>query len=407
MLRLHPSTIVLTHDEVNKVLTKTYPAYSASPDSSGAMPWDHNITLRRQRRKGKQRAESTTEVRLDLDDQTLLANFQGLSPGDDRDNGYNGGIEEDLIDLESLLNTADASIDNAVNDGGNSETQPPEDEDSDSSILVQDREGEEVIRRVNQWKARNYRVPNNSEELGWRIYQEGDLENSSENDSDGTEYQADEELDLSELQGTLNYPRVRRTTRARQMDGVMEEIEQEEIDPEGADETFIEPPSTENHSGNPQFTFPFQNFQNSSRISWASSSRFEDDILPRYHDPVSPRISSQSPRMQPIRPQTALSTRELSHSFGINGSRDNISTIAEGGNFTRIPQGGLRFLNDVWRRRNFRITMNDPESDADAYDDDYVSDDSLSGVQLPADVVATLDERTEKLQIEAAKRTIR
>lgn len=104
MLRLRPSSIVLTHEEVKKALETALPAVG-SPSSPDSLAWDHNITNRRQTQKGKQREErSPVEQALAHQLQTL-----NLHPDDD---GYNAGAEEDVLGDEST--TAESDIEDEL-----------------------------------------------------------------------------------------------------------------------------------------------------------------------------------------------------------------------------------------------------------------------------------------------------
>ena len=90
MLRLQPSAIVLSSEDIDKVLETSFAAAAAgamaSQRSEGSYhSWDHILTIRRQRRKGKQRASIG---HLDRD---VLANFHTLSLGRDGEGGDDDG----------------------------------------------------------------------------------------------------------------------------------------------------------------------------------------------------------------------------------------------------------------------------------------------------------------------------
>ncbi|KAF8543104.1 hypothetical protein BDD12DRAFT_875135 [Trichophaea hybrida] len=368
MLRLHPSSIVPTHEEINRVLDKPCPPASQRSSSfTSYLSWDHVITVRRQRRKGKQRASAI----LDHD---ILSHFQALSINQDEDHGYNGGTEEDVGDAGDegdegsitsssvidgsprALRASDIQVVDQLN-GDNFSTATPEHEAASSSH----NSAQLSLSHIDgAFSLDDFDTPN------WVIYE--DPETLSENDeANDADYLADIEQDFSgasDYQGEEGVEDVDipehlplRPLVARHLDGA---AEIEPFDSEIIDEELRYPYSPEPvQSGSPHLSLPLP-----------SSLRLQSRLSGTLEGPI--RLE---PYQQPNQPTGV--TRPLRHGLDWDGNWESFR-----------------------RRRISGDGMNNTSVD------DF-SDDSLSVVQLPPDTVAVLEERRHRRQMEAARRTIR
>ncbi|KAF8253908.1 hypothetical protein K440DRAFT_618425 [Wilcoxina mikolae CBS 423.85] len=389
MLRLHPSSIVPTHEEINRVLDKPCPPASQRSSSfTSYLSWDHVITVRRQRRKGKQRASTI----LDHD---ILSHFQALSINQDEDHGYNGGTEEDVGDAgdegdEGSI-TPSPVIDGSPRALRASDTQVVDQLSSDNfSTATPEHEAASSSHNSTQlslshidgaFSLDDFDTPN------WVIYE--DPETLSENDeANDVDYLADIEQDLSgasDYQGEEGVEDVDipehlplRPLVARHLDGA---AEIEPFDSEIVDEELRYPYSPGPvQSGSPHLSLPLP-----------SSLRLQSRLSGTLEGPT--RLEAYQ---QPNEP---------------TGVHDNHHNVGSGSQSRWLSAGVRRSLRhgldrdgnwEIFRRR--RRISGDGMNTASVED---FSDDSLSGIQLPPDTVAVLEERRYRRQMEAARRTIR
>jgi hypothetical protein len=385
MLRLRPSAIVLTHDEIDRVLQKPYlPAneaeQSTQPASYGYAPWDHVITVRRQRsrRKGKQRASI-------IQDDELLSNFQSLTIHQDKDHGYNGGTEEENMDDAGSRSGTPASIvsGNPLQQHMDSTMEPPE-QDVISSNPGTIRRTPSNIDGTFSLNVDDFDIQN-----FMNGYEDQDFLDSDE--AEDIEYLADIEQEFSG--GSDDYDDVARNNNgdtgqapshlplrqlvARHLDGATE-IEPLHDSESGTVDVDLHHPMNGGQQNSSDLALPLPN---SIRIQ-RRTSRTIDGLASHfaiYTEPAAQEIAQAPGYWNDM-------SGDLSHSLMYS---------------PRLAQ------EDTWESfRRRQIVTGEWAIGNSAFSED-LSDDSLSGMQPPADTTALLEERKRRRQTEAARRIIR
>lgn len=389
MLRLRPSSILMTNEDIHKALEVPYSEHSdlESPHTS-PLPWDHCITIRRQRNKGKQKAPLNPEEEAhgilfgpqppDLSQEEACSAYTEID-----DDEYVGDAELELDDEEEMDEgsaTAGSVADDASSiirafntlafeekPSGNTDAVGP-------GILSPSADYETAPVRPTLSRVDGPFSIDYFDSSDWSVYEDpGNLSGQEDgnNDDHDPNYLADVEQD-TDAEG-LDLPPLQpahlplRQIVARHLDGAaeLEVLTDDDID---EDSEFHDPALSSQHQ-HPPLPIP-------------SSLR----LLSRIQDTL-----RGTPRLDEYELPSEATLRRRQPSW-YSPTQNN---AAGGATQEDSP-------TTYWRR--IRVSsgwMNQ------AFTDDYFSDDSFSGMQLLPDTLAELELRKRRRQMEAAKRTIR
>ncbi|TGZ82132.1 hypothetical protein EX30DRAFT_363234 [Ascodesmis nigricans] len=404
MLRLHPTAIILSHDEIQKELKERSPKSNTVPEHVPTT-WDYTTSLHDTRDKGKQPAIVSSSPTMLSGHHAIVAALQGLSLGasnsiDDLNAGYISGSERSLphdggLDVSSDFFPTPAAITDSFDGEGGSETATAT--ASMTTTTVPATPGGSGAGRVQRWISR---TPVDGElfgrhgNLNWNLedYDE-EWQYESDNVLEDIEYLPDDEDDAAGIVQTEDErrggdPLLRaptdafRTLAHRQLDGVAEM----DGDDDDGDNVMIETPrrsgiASPNSEYGPRTRSP---------ANWANNTDHRDfarDVFAYLH-------GSPSRQMPLTEGSVGLDLgRGSSSAFQPSPMGPDIFA------FANVAHSIHRYFSESSRRR-FRI--HDPTTPVDPEEYSEDSDEEISPEQL-----AILEERKRRMQMEAARRIIR
>jgi len=362
---------------------------SASTSFTNSHPWDHLITVRRQRRKGKQKVSEM--------DQDILVEFRSLHIDGDVEEGGEGETDTSVGGGPSSLDTsADAHLEPLgahvlIGEGVRGRIGAP----TESGNLVPssgpmispsgiDKAFSMEEFNPSNWVAYGNNLPGEDEDDGTDEDEDEDEDEDNEDDSEEVyldEYLGDIEQDFNSEasdpvdQGDYpsNIPLQPLIARHIPVDGASEtELVTDIVDEDPQYAAFNPGPDSRDR------TIPLPN-----------SARFHPSLL----DVISPS--------SPSRWSIPADSDMVSTAFGHLGHRHiGMQRYLRRNTVSLGQDDGV----DSSHRGRSSAAANAAAAGNDLGD---FSDDSFSGFQLPADAVAELEERKQRRQAEAAKRTVR
>jgi hypothetical protein len=325
MLRLHPSSILLSQEEVNKVLSAPCPS-GPSPTSPVAPAWDAAIQSTRSRlhRKGKSPATQSTASSLYSKHCVLRIPNPPPSPA------------------SSITNPVPLVSDSQFDESSTSRSIPSSSPRSEYAEMDGHQSPRDFSMYYNMYEDTVFSEPT-------REPSEADYLADGEQSMLSINSVESEQQPLTELS---RYPMLHNPSeRERQLDGAVE----------SDDGSSITDPTT------PTPVLRLSTLRHAAIRNWAGSG--------------APVIVGDE--------QEGLVERRRAMTQRTEGQE------------TRAPSR-IRYQTPAWRRN-----LREVELSRMVDEDDMASDDSLSGVVLPPEMAAQMEERQRALQIEAARRTIR
>jgi hypothetical protein len=412
MLRLHPSSILLTQEETSKVLENPLPTSQSTVSFTSSLPWDHCVTYRRDRQKGKQKAATGNPP-------DILLSFQDLSLGRNDEDVHLAGN-----DVNGYSDSKTDSVD-GNDEGGFSEAQREDSKEPGMTVAGHDifLGGGDITSGLQNsptpppaLSGGTFR-PSTDEDFrfvtSWAVYEDSNsVSEIGIKDANESNYLADAEQEFSEAEqeyADVEPPEPNLPLRplvSRHLDGAVEidSADQQSVSSIDTDEESLHPLATVTASDSLRLSLPLplpDSARLLSRIPGTSpTSAGEDSRNDPSHLP--------SPVWQ-VRMGTSRSVSPWFASVIARNLEPGVAISADDlGSGSRPPSRRHDDNNEDQSllRRAMRDTRTPTDFGNTAFIDDG-SDDSMSGIQVPSGTLWELEARRKKRQVEAAKRTIR